>query len=152
VKKLNRLISATTQATVRENHRIREMVSRIVPASNLAHILFYRLEGGRLRITVDSAAWIARLRFGERQMINALRAEKLEVHTISWHVAAEETPRPRTTQRKANPLSPGAAGSLIAAAEMTRDDKSASDKAGEYDPASDRLRQELLKLAARLRE
>jgi len=152
VKKLNKLISASTQATVRENHRIREMVSRIVPARNLAHILFCRLEGGRLRITVDSAAWIARLRFGERQMISALRAEELEVHTISWHVAADETPRPRTTRRTANPLSPGAAESLIAAAEMTREEKPASGIVGEPDPASDKLRQELLKLAAKLRE
>ena len=152
MKKLNTLINAATQVTVRENQRIRQMVSRIVPANSLAHIQFCRLEGGRLRVTVDSAAWIARLRFNERQLIDELRAGKLEVHTISWHVAADEKPKPRITQRKANALSKRSAESLIAVAEMTRDNNDCADPHARGEPASDKLRLELLKLAAKLKE
>lgn len=141
MKTLDTLIGARTQATMRENQRIMLLVSRIVPAASLAHIQFCRIEGGRLRVTVDGAAWVARLRFSERQLVEELRKGNLDVHTVSWHVAAAEPPAARVTLRQANPLSGRSAASLTALAEST----------GES-PADDKLRQELLKLAARLKE
>ncbi len=152
MKTLDKLISAATQSTLRDNHRIRLLVSRIVPATSLAHIQFCRLEGGRLRVTVDSAAWVARLRFSERQLIDELKRAKLDVHTISWHVAALEKPQSRSTHRQPNPLTRRSSECLKTLAESTRADEPDAGHEGATDPGGDKLRQELLKLAARLKE
>jgi hypothetical protein len=154
MKTFENLIPAQTRAAISQNNHIKQVISQIVPASSAAHVEFCRIEGGRLRVTVDSAAWIAKLRFSERQLIQALRAEKLDVHTASWHVAPVDKPEPRVTLREPNELSSRSAASLTALANATKNDaesnyQSSSVKTSE---SGEKLRQELLKLAAKLRE
>lgn len=96
-----------------------------------------------MRITVDSAAWISRIRFMERQIIDALRACKYDSHTISYHVSPETRPVVRKTVRVAKKAD-GSAAAVEAAAAALAD--STIEKG-----ADDSLRQELLKLARTLR-
>ena len=156
MKSFSNLINAQTRAAISQNNHIKQVISRIVPASSAAHIEFCRIEGGRLRVTVDSSAWIAKLRFSERQIIQALRAEKLDVHTTSWHVAPEEKPKTRVTVREPNVLSSRSAAALTALARATTDDDVEDYpyecSAVKTTESGEKLRQELLKLAAKLRE
>ncbi|MFT6874271.1 MAG: hypothetical protein ACI9XK_000793 [Granulosicoccus sp.] len=151
MKSFENLITAQTRAAITQNNHIKQLISQIVPASSAAHIEFCRIEGGRLRVTVDSAAWIAKLRFCERQMIQALRLEKLDVHTASWHVAPIENPKPRVTLRKPNELSSRSAAALTALANATTDNPYQSSIVKTTE-SGEKLRQELLKLAAKLRD
>lgn len=102
MKSFGTLVTVAAKQAMRENGQIKQIISKIVPASTLSHIEFCRIEGGRMRVTVDSASWIARLRFSERQIINTLRALDYDCHTLSYHVAPAEKPVTRKTIRKAN--------------------------------------------------
>lgn len=151
MKSFDTLITAQARTAIKENNHIKKVISQIVPATSVAHIEFCRVEGGRLRVTVDNAAWIAKLRFGERQLVRALRAENFDVHTVSWHVSPAEKPVPRVTRRAANPLTKKSAEALTALAAA---DQSAPEK-GSREPMSEsgeKLRLELLKLAAKLKQ
>lgn len=90
MKTFNDLISTTARRAMQDDRRIRRLISRIVPADALAHIQFCRFDSRVLRITVDNAAWLSRLRFSERQLIDALRCDDIDADTISWHVAVEK--------------------------------------------------------------
>ena len=140
MKSFNSLVEQSARSAIRDDQQIKQMISKIVPATTMSHIEFCRLEGGRLRLTVDNAAWIAKLRFSERQLVDTLRFEGFDVHTVSLHVSPAEKPVLRTTKRQANQLSKRSATTLIQAAEAI----GGQDK-------DDSLRQELLKLAAKLK-
>jgi len=122
MKSIDGLIGADTSAALRDAERIGQLVSRNVPARAAERIVFCRLVEGRLRIVVDSAAWVARLRFTERQLGQALIAEGLQVRQISWHVAPPEA-RPRPIRRKARrPEDPRVARHVRAIAAGMEDD------------------------------
>ncbi len=146
---------------MQQDCHIKQVISRIVPATTLAHIQFCRIEGGRMRVTVDNASWIAKLRFSERQILDAMRDEKLDAITMSFHVVPAETPVTRTTLRKANRTSSAAARAIAILAASTDEPREPSTPAAPPGSPSkksivrqgdDRLRQELLKLAARLKQ
>ena len=114
-----------------------------------------------MRVSVDNASWIAKLRFSERQILDAMRDEKLDAITMSFHVVPAETPVARTTSRTANRTSSAAAQAmaiLAASTDHSREPKNPADlscspsKKSIVRKGDDRLRQELLKLAARLKE
>jgi len=126
MKSFETLVGGTTLAMLRENRRIQKLISQIVPAQTLDHMEFCRLEGGRLRITVDSAVWVSKFRFLERQIIGVLRAEKLDAHTLSFHIAPRQIPDLRKTRRTAQ-------GSMRAASSM---DDAAKSVSRELDPHS----------------
>ena len=138
MKSFENLVAVTTRAAMRDDRQIKQVISRIVPAKSLAHIEFCRIEGGRLRITIDSAAWISRLRFMERQIIDALRAQRMDCHTVSFHVSPAQRPVVRKTVRHAK-KTPSGVTTLESAAQAVADS------------GDDSLRQELLKLARNLR-
>ncbi|MGQ7843024.1 DciA family protein [Granulosicoccus sp. 3-233] len=193
MKSLHNLINKTTRAAMQQDSQMKQVISRIVPSTSMAHINFCRLEAGRLRITVDNASWIAKLRFSERQIVGALREARMDVVTLSFHVAPAETPVSCATPPAMDRSSNKAALALLALAESTArahneeagiadppplpdagdQPSTAGDNAESDDtvkdggntaqpdartthsvvrPADDSLRQELLKLAARLRE
>ncbi|ASJ75880.1 DciA family protein [Granulosicoccus antarcticus] len=162
MKSFSNLIDRATRTAMQQDRHIREVISRIVPATTLAHIQFFRIEGGRMRVTVDNAGWITKLRFSERQILDAMRDQKLDVITMSFHVMPAEIPVARTTHRTANPTSSNAAR-CIALLAASADDQMGEPAAPAYRAnlsprksivrqGDDRLRQELLKLAARLKE
>jgi len=186
MKSLHNLINKTTRAAMQQDSQMKQVISQIVPATSMAHVLFCRLEAGRLRITVDNAAWIAKLRFSERQIVGALRQINLDVVTISFHVTPAEVPvrgpdRP-SVDRRSNAAALALARLADTTAEPVDEDADApddqastasSDQDARYvrymgrtqterteSPAvksvvrtpDDSLRQELLKLAARLKK
>ena len=124
---------------MQQDRQIKHLISQIVPATTLAHIEFCRVEGGRLRLTVDNAVWVAKLRFSERQIIGTLKKAQYDVHALSCHVAPAENVEARTSLRTPNKTSRRTVDALAALADQSadRDD--------------DSLRQELLKLAEKLR-
>lgn len=100
-----------------------------------------------MRITVDSASWIARLRFSERQIISTLRALNYDCHTLSYHVAPSEKPVTRKTVREANRHASGASALEQAAQALVNP---AADDASTPN-ANEELSLQLLKLAQTLR-
>ena len=124
-----------------QNRLLKQVISHIVPANTLAHIEFCRVESGRLRITVDAAAWIAKIRFMERRIIDDVRAKGLDCHTVSFHVSVNERPIVRKTTRQAN-RTPMAAKSVSMASSLL---------ALEENGKEDKLSVELEKLARHLR-
>jgi len=139
MKSFDTLVGKEARAAMRDDHKIKQVISRIVPATTLSHIEFCRAEGGRLRITIAGSAWIARLRFMERQIVDTVRASGFDCHTVSYHVAPDEKPIIRKTVRTAN-VSSNAVNRVEAVASSLTDGP------------DDKLRQELLKLARTLRE
>ena len=81
-----------------------------MPAGAAAHLVYCRLVDGRLRLTLDNAGWVAKLRFGERQLLRALVAGGTRVRQVSWHVApADPAPATRGPVRDARRRRPAAA-------------------------------------------
>lgn len=123
MKSFDSLVGSAARKAMHDDRRIKQVISRIVPTSAVDHLLFCRLEDERLRITVTTAAWVARLRFQERQIIDILRHERFQLNAISWHVAPAETPQMRKTIRQANPVTEQAAAMLQSTAEGADDDR-----------------------------
>lgn len=142
MKSFESLIGASTRATIHQNHQVKQLISQIVPAKTLIHIQFCRIQAGRMYISVDSSAWIARLRFCDRQIIDFLGRHGFAVDSISYHVAPENEPPQRKSLRKAIKPAIHTVRSLEAAAEQTKDLN---------DDSRDVLRRELLNLAKNLR-
>lgn len=118
MKSFDSLIGPATRAAMRDDRRIRDVISRIVPAETAGHVTFCRLAGRQLRVTVDGAAWVAKLRFSERTLLAALLREGLDVRTVSWHVAPAKRPSGReTARRSALTASPRAARAVLSAVE-----------------------------------
>lgn len=143
MKSFETLIGRTTRAAIADDRQIKQMISNIVPVKTMTHIEFCRVEGGRVRITVDSAAWISRIRFLERQIIDALRERQIDSHTISYHVSPELRQAKRKSVPPAIKTTKGAAAVEAAVSNLIDDGETANE--------GDRLRQELLKLARTLR-
>ena len=123
MKPFDSLIGSAARAAMGEDRRIQAVISRIVPAEALAHVMFCRLRDRQLRVTLDSAAWVPRLRFSERQLLAALARDGLEARTISWHVTPVKRPAPRETRRRdANAGSAQAARAMLSAARDVDDE------------------------------
>lgn len=138
MKSVNQLMSARAQAAVRENERLLSVISRIVPAAVIPHICFCRLQEGVLKITLDNASWVSRLRFCKSQIVDELSAEFGQVADVTWHVLPTEIePTKRTSKR------PAIKKSNAAAKTMRR-------TAGSVD--DERLKQALLETAEKLDE
>ena len=126
---------------MRDDRRIRGVISRIVPAGALAHVTFCRVEGTHLRVTMDSAAWIPKLRFCERTLLTALALDGLELRAVSWHVAPAKAPSGRRTATRA---------ARTASAQAARTMRSAAAEVGGDSPRGDELARQMRRLADRL--
>ena len=113
-------LGESIRGAIQMDRQIKDLISRIVPVSTTVHIVFCRLEERRLRITVDNAVWLPRLRFMERQIIDTLRAERLAIDSVSCHVMPQEK-APIPTRRTPNPPSVKAASMVQATAESIDD-------------------------------
>lgn len=102
MKSFESLVGPETRAALAEHERLKGAVSRCVPAAAAAHLVHCRLADGRLRLVLDSASWVAKLRFGERQLVRALVAGGTRVRQVSWHVAPHD-PTPLGVARREAP-------------------------------------------------
>jgi len=100
MKTFDDLISSAARQAMHDDRRIRRLISRIVPADALAHVQFCRIDGMVLRLTVDNASWLSRLRFSESQIIGELATKGIEANTISWHVASEKLTTPKRSSKR----------------------------------------------------
>ena len=113
-------LGESIRGAIQKDRQIKDLISRIVPVSTAVHIVFCRLEERRLRITVDNAVWLPRLRFMERQIIDILRSDRLAVDSVSCHVMPKDKV-PIPTRRAPNPPSIKAASMVQATAESVDD-------------------------------
>ena len=105
MKSFESLVGPETRRALDDAAQLVELVSRNVPADAARHLLFCRLHDGKLRLVLDSAAWVARLRFGERALVRTLKQQGLEIRQVSWHISPREqvtVPAPRQTVRQRN--------------------------------------------------
>lgn len=135
MKSFDSLIGPETRAALADAERLKSLVSRTMPPQAVDRLVFCRLQAHRLRLVLDSAAWVARLRFNERQMVRALSAEGLQIRQVSWHVAPPYVP-PAPPTREARKPRDGRTAALVASVAEDMDD--------------DDLRRALTRLAERL--
>jgi predicted nucleic acid-binding Zn ribbon protein len=118
MKSFDSLIDPETLASVQKAHELQALVSRTVPRAAAPHLVFCRLDDGQLRLTLDHASWLAKLRFSERQLIRDLAKAGIAVERISWHVApCEQRPTP-VRPRRARVPGPTAVAHLRALARV----------------------------------
>lgn len=121
MKPFDSLVESAARDAMRDDDRIRELISRTVPAEALGHIIFCRHVERQLRVTLDAAVWIPKLRFCERKMLAALVRGGYETRTISWHIAVVKPPTVRaTTRRRTRGGSAQAARAILSAAAESR--------------------------------
>jgi len=104
MKKFSELVDLDVKQALRDDHNIRQVVARIVPPESLQHVQFCRMENRILKITLDNASWLARLRFVSRQLIDELSRVNITVANVTWHVSPhkiEAEPRPQTLRKRA---------------------------------------------------
>ena len=162
MKSFDNLIGPAARAAMRDDRRIRSVISRIVPAPALEHVTFCRIAERRLRVTLDGAAWIPKLRFSERALLAALIRDGLDVRAVSWHVTPAKSPAGReTAKRSALTASPRAARAVLSAATAfergvdapapgIKGDAAAIDPDGSGDPGDDELARQLRRMARNL--
>lgn len=106
MKSFDSLIGPETQAALDDAEKLMALVTRTMPRAASKHVVFCRLLDGRLRLTLDHAAWVAKLRFNERQILRALEQEGLRIKQVSWHVAPIER-RAESAEPPRQPVVPG---------------------------------------------
>lgn len=112
-----------TQA-LRDDRNIRKTIARIMPPESLTHVQFCRVENRVLKITLDNASWLARLRFVSSQIIGELQKDNITIAQVTWHVAPEKLraePRPQALRKRAR--SQSSANIVQATAESMEDDE-----------------------------
>lgn len=75
-----------------------------MPPDSLVHLQFCRIENRILKLTLDNASWLARLRFISRQLVDELERTGITVADVTWHVAPEKIhvePRPQVLRTRA---------------------------------------------------
>ena len=101
MKKFKDLVDLEMKQALRDDHKIRQLVAQIMPPESLAHVQFFRIENRVLKVTLDNASWLARLRFISRQLIDELNRAGITVVDTTWHVAPEKIKvesRPKPTR------------------------------------------------------
>lgn len=104
MKKFSELVDLDINQAVRDDHKIRQVIARIMPPDSVVHLQFCRIENRILKLTLDNASWLARLRFISTQLVDELAAEGITVADVTWHVAPEKIhvePRPRVLRDRA---------------------------------------------------
>ena len=117
MKSFDSLIDPETLVSVQRARELHAAVSRNMPPNAVPHLVFCRLVDDQIRLTLDHAAWVARLRFGERKLLKDLATEGIAVKRVSWHVAPPEQRRSgnrgvATHPRKAQRPGPAAVENL----------------------------------------
>ena len=90
MKKFDDLVDLDVKQALRDDRKIRQLIAQIMPPESLAHVQFCRIENRVLKITLDNASWLARLRFTSRQLIDELNRSGITVVDTTWHVAPEK--------------------------------------------------------------
>jgi len=136
MKKFSDLVDLDVKQALNDDRKIRQVIAQIMPPESLTHVQFCRIENRVLKVTLDNASWLARLRFISRQLIDELNRADITVEDATWHVAPEKIkaePRPITSRQRAR--SQASASILQATAESME---------------ADDLQQALLKVAKQL--
>lgn len=103
MKKFSELVDQDVKQALNDDRKIRQVIAQIMPPESLTHVQFCRIENRILKITLDNASWLARLRFIARQLIDELDRAGITVAEVSWHVAPEKTtvePRPQMLRER----------------------------------------------------
>jgi len=138
MKKFNDLVDVDVKQALHDDRKIRQLVAQIMPPESLAHVQFCRIENRVLKVTLDNASWLARLRFISRQLIDELNRAGITVVDATWHVAPEKIKvesRPMATRARSR--SQASANILQATAEPME---------------ADELQRALLKMAGHMRK
>jgi len=138
MKKFNDLVDLDVKQALNDDRKIRQVVAQIVPPESLGHVQFCRIEDRILKVTLDNASWLARLRFISRQLIDELNRAGYTVSDVTWHVAPEKVKaEPRQRVKRTREGSKASASIVQATAESME---------------SDDLQRALLKMAKQLSE
>lgn len=138
MKKFSELVGPDATQAANDDRKLRRIIASIMPPDSLDHVQFCRIENRILKVTLDNASWLARLRFSSRQIIDELNRQGITVSDTTWHVAPEKakievkTPNLRTRERSTK------SASIVQSTAETMED--------------DELKQALLKVAEQLKK
>jgi hypothetical protein len=79
---------------IQRRERLLAQVRRMLPEAVQPHCRQATLEAGRLTLSVDSPAWIDRLRFLSPQFMDALKQQGVEVRECHCRVLPDQSPAP----------------------------------------------------------
>jgi len=103
MKNFSELVDVDVKQAVNDDRKIKSAIARVMPPESLGHVQFCRVENTTLKVTLDNAGWLARMRFGARQIINELHRDGISVTRTTWHVTpdrAQAQPRPLTLRQR----------------------------------------------------
>lgn len=138
MKKFNDLVDLDVKQALQDDRKIRQVIAQIMPPDAIEHVQFCRMENRVLKVTLDNAAWLARLRFISRQLIDELNRAGVTVVDTTWHVAPEKIkvePRPIASRMRTRSE---ASGDILQATAESMD--------------ADELQSALLKVAKQMRK
>lgn len=124
MNKFNEIVDDHVKQVISDDRKIRHVIEQIMPPECLENVKFLRIENRVLRMTLDNASWLARLRFISPQLIDALKADNITVTKVTWHVAPDKIKveaRAKTVQKRAGSES-GARTLQCTAQDMEADD------------------------------
>lgn len=104
MKKFSELVDLDVKQAALNDRKIRQVIAQIMPPECLVHLQFCRIENRILKLTLDNASWLARLRFISRQLIDELNREGITIADVTWHVAPDKItvePRPKVLRERA---------------------------------------------------
>jgi len=123
MKKFSELVDLDVKQVLNDDRKIRQVIAQIMPPESLSHVQFCRIENRILKVTLDNASWLARLRFISSQLIDELNRAGVTVTDTTWHVAPEKIKvEPRPKNRRKRNRSRASANILQATAESMESD------------------------------
>ena len=124
MKNLKKLLMKDARRAAQQDAVLRSELTHSMPGNLLDNVVFLRLEGHTLRVTVTSAAWASRVRFSSATLLDAARKFDPEACGLSVHVEPETGSQPaqRDTQRSATLPASGTVEQLKTLARHTNDD------------------------------
>lgn len=104
MKKFSDLVDIDVKQALQDDRKIRQVIAQTMPPGSIEHVQFCRIENRVLKITLDNASWLARLRFISCQLIDELNRAGITAEEATWHVAPEKikvAPRPAVLRERA---------------------------------------------------
>lgn len=124
MKKFSELVGVDVKRALHVDNKVRQVIAQVLPTESVTHLQFCRIENKTLKVTLDNASWLARLRFSARQIIDELARENIIVTQITWHVSPETTQaQPRHHSSKPRARSDSSARIVGAAAQAMEKDE-----------------------------
>jgi len=107
---------------VRTLHNLQQLLYRYLPLSTQSHIRVAAYRDDVLYLVTDSAHWVTRLRYQERELTDKLKSEQPFQHLHRIHIAVRPWYKPLVEGHPAKQISTQNAEQMVTAAKYIEDE------------------------------